>query len=186
MLAEAVRPFPASVEITALVVLFCAPVLVAVTSTVKVHEALAARVAPDTLTLPDPAAAVIVPPPQLPVKPLGVETVSPAGSVSVKPIPLRERAELGFDRLKVSDVLPFNGTLTAPNIFAMVGGNLVGGGGPPEPPPQATFQRRPVTMKRRSDTRRNATRDLRVISTSFYWSFSGTSSVCWLGWPACP
>jgi hypothetical protein len=31
--------------------------------------------------------AVIVPPPQLPVKPLGVETTKPAGNVSLKPIP---------------------------------------------------------------------------------------------------
>ena len=165
MLAEADAPFPPSVEVTALVVVFCTPVLVAVTFAVKLHEALSARVVPARLTLPDAATAVIVPPPQLPVKPLGVEMASPAGSVPVKPIPLRERAVLGFDRLKVSDVLPFNGTLAAPNTIAMVGGNLAGGGGglPDEPPPQATFQRRPTAMERRRNMLRDTIGSQRVI-----------------------
>jgi len=146
MLAEADAPFPPSVEVTALVVVFCTPVLVAVTFAVKLHEALSARVVPARLTLPDAATAVIVPPPQLPVKPLGVEM-------------------LGFDRLKVSDVLPFNGTLAAPNTIAMVGGNLAGGGGglPDEPPPQATFQRRPTAMERRRNMLRDTIGSQRVI-----------------------
>src|ERR1700691_722250 len=96
-LAEAVPPFPASVEVTALVVLVWVPEAVPVTFTAKVHEALAARVAPERLTLFDPAASVIVPPPQLPVKPFDAATTCPAGRVSVKPIPLRDRPVLGLD-----------------------------------------------------------------------------------------
>src|SRR5580658_2298174 len=122
--ADAVPPFPASVEVTALVTLFCAPALVPATFTANVQEVAAAKLAPDRLTLFEPAAAVIVPPPQLPVNPFGVDTVSPVGRVSVKPIPLREVAVLGFDRLKVSVVLPFNATLAAPNALAIVGGSF--------------------------------------------------------------
>ena len=73
-LAEAVPPLPASVEVTALVVFFCVPEVVPVTFTANVHAAPAARVAPERLTLFEPAAPVIVPPPQLPAKPLGVPT----------------------------------------------------------------------------------------------------------------
>jgi hypothetical protein len=113
-LAVAVVPLPASDEVTALVVLFCVPEAVPVTFNMKSHEALAARVALDRLTLFDPAAAVIVPPPQLPVKPLGVATTCPVGSVSVKPMLLREVVPLGFVKWKVSEVEPFSGTLVAP------------------------------------------------------------------------
>jgi hypothetical protein len=62
----------------------------------KLHEALAARVAPDRLTLLDPADAVIAPAPQVPDKPLGVATICPVGRVSVNPTPLREIAALGL------------------------------------------------------------------------------------------
>jgi hypothetical protein len=48
------------------------------------------------------------------MRPLGVATLCPAGSVSVNPIPLREAPLLGFVKVKVSDVAPFNGTLAAP------------------------------------------------------------------------
>jgi hypothetical protein len=140
ILAEAVLPLPPSVEVTALVVLFSVPVAMAETFTAKVHAALAARVAPVRVTLPDPAVAAIVPPPQLPERPLGVATTRPAGSVSVNPIPLRELAVLGLDRAKVSEVVPFNATLAAPKVFEIVGGWVTGGGGgepPEEPPPHA-------------------------------------------------
>jgi hypothetical protein len=71
------------------------PEAAAVTLIVNVHDALAARLAPDRLTLPDPTAAVIVPPPQFPIKPLGGATLCPDGSVSVKPIPLRANLNWG-------------------------------------------------------------------------------------------
>src|ERR1700694_259105 len=77
-LAEAVPPVPPSTEVTAPVVLCVVPAVVPLTFTLKVHEALPASVAPVKLMLPDPAVAVIVPPPQLPMSPFGVETTRPA------------------------------------------------------------------------------------------------------------
>ena len=143
-LADAVLPVPPSVEVTALVVLFREPAVVPVTLTTNWHEALAASVALDRPALLDPAVAVIVPPPQLPERPLGVDTVKPAGNVSVKPIPLSEEPVLGFDTLNVRVVVPFNATLAAPNDFEIVGGEMLGGGGgpPDEPPPHAAFPSR--------------------------------------------
>jgi len=145
MLAVAVLPFPPSVEATALVVLFCVPAAVPETFTANVHEAPAVRVAPVRLTLPEPAFAVIDPPLQLPERPFGVATTRPVGSVSVKPIPPSELLEFGLDRLKVSEVAPFNVTLAAPKDFEIVGGRMVGGGGelPEEPPPHPEAHARP-------------------------------------------
>ena len=145
MLAEAVLPLPPSFEVTAPVTLFCIPELIPETFTEKLHEALSASVAPERLTLADPAVAVIVPPPQLPVRPLGVDTVRPAGIASAKPTPLSDALVLGFDSVKVKVVVPFNGMLAAPNAFAMVGGEVWGGGGAPdEPPPQPEACARPT------------------------------------------
>jgi hypothetical protein len=87
--ADAVPPVPPCVEVTALVVLFCVPAVMPVTFTKNVQDALAASVAADRLTTLAPAVPVIVPPPQLPVNPLGVETTNPVGNVSVKPTPAR-------------------------------------------------------------------------------------------------
>jgi len=88
-LAEAVPPVPPSVEVTRLVVLFCGPAEIPATFTEKLQELLAASVAPVKPRELLPAVAVIVPPPQLPVSPFGVEIASPAGKVSVKPTPER-------------------------------------------------------------------------------------------------
>jgi hypothetical protein len=98
--AEAVFPLPASTEVTAEVVLFLVPVVVAVTSTEKVQLELAPRVAPLNDTEVDPAVAVIVPPPQLPLSPLGVNTSRPAGKLSVNPTPV---SELVFELVIVND-----------------------------------------------------------------------------------
>ena len=64
------------------------PAAVPVTLIENVHEVLAERVAPDKLITLVPAVAVIVPPPQEPVHPLGVEMIRPAGSVSLNAMPL--------------------------------------------------------------------------------------------------
>src|ERR1700682_360827 len=101
-LAEAVPPVPPSTEVTAPVVLVFVPNVLPVTFALKVHEALAPSVAPVKLTLPDPALAVIVPPPQLPVSPFGVETTRPAGSASVKPTPVNGATTLGLLIVEVS------------------------------------------------------------------------------------
>jgi len=53
-----------------------------------VQEDEAAMLAPERLITFVPAVAVIVPPPQLPVMPFGVETTRPEGSVSLKPTPV--------------------------------------------------------------------------------------------------
>lgn len=95
-LAEAVPPAPASVEVTLPVVLFFTPAVVPVTFTEKVQLLLLAMVAPESETTPLPAVEVMVPPPQLPVRPLGLATVRPAGKLSVKPIPLRLLVALLF------------------------------------------------------------------------------------------
>ena len=95
-LAEAVPPLPPFVEATAPVVLFCAPAAVPVTFTEKLHELLATSVAAERLITLEPCVAVIVPPPQVPVRPLGVETKSPAGRVSLNAIPVRLSVVLLF------------------------------------------------------------------------------------------
>jgi len=68
--------------------LFFVPAAVPVRFTENVHELLAARLDPDKLTTFAPCVAVIAPPPQLPVRPFGVETVKPEGNVSLKPTPV--------------------------------------------------------------------------------------------------
>ena len=87
-LAAAVPPLPPCIEVTAPVTLFCGPEPVAVTFTVNVQDDDDASVAPLRLTLPDPATAVIVPPPHVPERPFGVDTTRPPGNVSVKPTPV--------------------------------------------------------------------------------------------------
>jgi len=104
------------------VVLVCKPAVMPVTFTEKVQEALAARVPPERLMTPLPAVAVIVPAPQVPVRPFGVEITRPAGSVSLKATPLNATVVLGFVIVKLSEVEPFSGMLAAPNAFAIVGG----------------------------------------------------------------
>jgi hypothetical protein len=121
-LAEAVKPVPPSTEAMAPVTLFFAPVVVLVTFTAKVHEALAARDPAERLTTPEAAVAVIVPPPQVPESPLGVEITRPAGKVSVKATPERLCVALAFWMVKVNDVVPASGIVATPNTLEIVGG----------------------------------------------------------------
>ena len=90
--------------------------------TANVHEALLAKVAPERLTIFVACVAVIVPPPHEPVRPLGVEMIRPAGSVSVKPTPERLCAVLVFCSVKLSVVEPFKGMVATPKDLAIVGG----------------------------------------------------------------
>src|SRR5262249_60380773 len=78
--ALAVLPVPPLVEVTAEVVLVLKPGVVLVTLIENVQDVAAARVAPERLTLPPPAVAVMVPPPHEPVRPLGLATTTPEGS----------------------------------------------------------------------------------------------------------
>ena len=107
-----------------------------VTVTEKLHEALAFREEPERLMLVEPAEAVIVPPPQDPDKPFGVVTTNPAGNESVKPMPVSMLPEFGFARVKLREVLLFNGIVAAPNALEIVGGEGFETPLPPLPPPQ--------------------------------------------------
>src|SRR6478609_6226059 len=122
MLAEAVPPVPPSVEVTLPVVLFCVPAAMPVTFTENVQELLAAIVPPLRLITFVPCVAVIVPAPQEPVRPFGVEITRPAGSVSLKPTPVSDVLVLLFWMVKVKLVEPFSGMLAAPNALIMTGG----------------------------------------------------------------
>src|SRR6476661_4650643 len=82
-----VAPAPLSFDEIGPVVLFCTPACTPVTFRLMVHEVFAASDPPVRLIEPDPAAAVAVPP-QLLVRPFGVATTKPAGSVSLKAIPV--------------------------------------------------------------------------------------------------
>ena len=95
-LADAVPPGPLSVAVTWLVVLFFTPAVVPVTLIENWHWAFCGMVAPAKETEPLPATAVIVPIPQLPARPFGVDTTRPAGRLSVKPIPVRLAVALLF------------------------------------------------------------------------------------------
>jgi hypothetical protein len=91
--------------------------------TENVQLLLAAMVAPLKLTVPDPATAVMVPPPQLPVRPLGVATTRPAGRVSEKATPASETVlAAGLVMVKLSVVVPFKAMAVAPNDLAITGG----------------------------------------------------------------
>jgi hypothetical protein len=119
--AEAVPPVPPSVEVTFPVVLFCVPAAMPVTLTENVQLELAARVAPLRLIVFVFCVAVIVPPPQEPVRPFGVEITRPAGSVSLKLTPVNAAVVLGFVTVKLKLVEPFSGMLAAPNALVRVG-----------------------------------------------------------------
>lgn len=121
IVADAANPFPPSVEVIGLVVLFFTPSLRAVTFKLKVQEALATSVASNRLALLDPAVAVMAPLPHDPLKLLGLATTSPAGRLSVKPMPLNGSLPFGFVMVKLSVVFPFGSTVAAPNVLVSVG-----------------------------------------------------------------
>ena len=95
------------------------------TFTENVHELFAGSVAPDRLIALLPCTAAIVPPSvaQLPpTNPLGVETTSPAGSVSLNATPVSGIVlALGFVRVKVKLVVPLSGIVAAPNALLIEG-----------------------------------------------------------------
>src|SRR5262249_20413016 len=92
--------------------------------TLNVHEALAASVAPARLTVPLPAVAVIVPPPHVPVSPLGVATTNPAGKVSVNATPFNAVALFGLVMVNDNVVLPFTAIDVGLNDLAIDGGPI--------------------------------------------------------------
>jgi hypothetical protein len=117
-----VFPVPPSVEVTVTLLLFT-PAVVPVTFTLKVHCVLVARLAPLRAMEPAPETAVIVPPPQEPVSPLGLATVRPAGRVSVNPTPPKVMLPGGLAIVNVSEVDPPTGMVAAPKPLVMLGGD---------------------------------------------------------------
>jgi hypothetical protein len=95
-----------------------------VTLTEKLQEELEARVAALREIVFVPGVAVMVPPPQEPVRTLGVERSKPAGNVSVKAMLVRVVEGLGFEAVKLSEVAPLSGMLAVPKEFASVGGAI--------------------------------------------------------------
>jgi hypothetical protein len=65
---------------------------------------------------------VTVPVPHAPLRPLGVDTVSPAGNASLNATPASTSEALEFVMVKVRDVELPNPIETAPNAFAILGG----------------------------------------------------------------
>ena len=121
MLAVAVNPVPPSVEVMALVVLVILPGAEPVTFTVIVHVPLIAKFPPASEIAAVPGRAVTTPP-QVLMRPLGLDTNRPAGSGSRKVTPLSAVVALGLAMLNVSVVTPLSGSTATPNALLMVGG----------------------------------------------------------------
>jgi hypothetical protein len=95
-----------------------------VTFTVNVQLLLAATLAAESETLPDPATAVTTPP-QVLANPFGVATTIPAGRASVNATPVRPTVFApGFVIVNVNEVDALNPMLAAPNTFAIEGGAI--------------------------------------------------------------
>lgn len=105
--------------------------------TLIAHELLVATVAPDKLTLPEPAAAVVVPP-QVLVNPFGVEITIPAGNVSVNATPVSATPfAAGLVIVKLNVETPPGVIPAGVNAFAIDGGAttvILAEAVPPVPP----------------------------------------------------
>src|SRR5262249_22860904 len=113
--ALAVLLFPPSVELTC-TELILSPAVVPCTFTETAHEALAATVPPDRLTVLAPPVAVAVPPQVL--FRFGVEaTTRPEGRLSVNDSPLSVTLLFGLVMLMVSRVVPFSGIFVGANVL---------------------------------------------------------------------
>src|SRR5262245_50998293 len=121
--AVALLPVPPFVEVTAEVVLFLLPAVVPVTLIENVQDPAAARVAPERVTLPLPAVAVMVPPPHEPVRPLGVATERPAGNVSLNATPVSAVEVLELLIVKVSTDVPPTEIDAGAKLLAIEGGD---------------------------------------------------------------
>jgi hypothetical protein len=84
------------------------------------QEPFAASAPPERLMTPVPAVAVIDPV-HVVLKPLGVDTINPAGRVSLNEIPVAANA-FGLVTVKPTFVVPFSGIVAEPNVFVIVGG----------------------------------------------------------------
>jgi len=120
--AVEVFPVPPLVEVTVALLVTVPLALVPTTLTEKVHEVEGARLAPARLTVEEPAVAVIVPPPHVPLRPLGEATATPAGRLLVNPIPVTVVLALGLLILKVRLVTPVTAMVPVPKDSLIDGG----------------------------------------------------------------
>ncbi|SRR5579884_550149 len=122
--SDAVAEFPAPPlsEVTGPVASSFVPAAAAFTETLIVQDDPAAMLPPLRTTLAVPGAPFRVPP-QVPVNPLGESISKPAGRLLLNPTLLRfTAAALGFERVKLSVVLPPNEMLGAPKAADIDGG----------------------------------------------------------------
>src|SRR5882672_5044983 len=121
--AEAVFPVPSLVALTGPVVLVYVPVTALVTFTLTTQKPPTGMVPPVRLMLPEPAAAVNVPPPQFPVAPFGVATTTLAGRGSLKATPVAGTGLIaGFVIVKLSAETPVGAMSAGLNALPMEGG----------------------------------------------------------------
>jgi hypothetical protein len=132
MLAFEVFPAPPSVDVIC-TLLFFTPGADPVTFSDTVQPELAARVAAFRLTEPVPAVAVAEPVHVL-LRLLGEATTKPAGRLSVNSIPVSASPVFGFAIVKVSELVPFSGTVKAPKDLLIVGGLATASVAEAEPP----------------------------------------------------
>jgi hypothetical protein len=114
-------PVPPLVELTPLVTMFFAPSQVGVTLNWTVHALLAATLPPESVTEPEPAAAVTVPP-QVLLSPFGVAITRPAGKAAVNARPLSAVPALAFVMVKDNVVVAFTVSEAAPKAWLIAGG----------------------------------------------------------------
>jgi hypothetical protein len=103
--AVAAAPAGASLDATVEVVLTLVPAVVPSTFSDTVQDPLAATEPPESVKLPLPATAVLVPP-QVELKAFGVATTTPDGNVSVNATPVRPNPALGLLMVKESADVP--------------------------------------------------------------------------------
>src|SRR5438105_1776085 len=112
-MAVAAAPGIASTDVTVDVTFAYTLVNFETTFALNVQVAPGSSVAPVRPMLPPPANAVIVPPPQDPLSPLGVATARPAGRGSAKEMPVKVTMAFGFKIVKIALTGWFTGTATA-------------------------------------------------------------------------
>jgi hypothetical protein len=123
--ALAVEPVPPFVELTLPVVLFAVPGVLLVMLSTAVHVTPGLMVAPLKVIVDAPATGAKVALGQFVVALGGDATVMPAGSVSLKLMPLSgTEFAAGFPSVNVSVVVPPAFIDAAPNAFAIVGAPL--------------------------------------------------------------
>jgi hypothetical protein len=121
--AEAVPPLPPFVEVTLPVVLTLAPVVVALTLTVKVQAVLTGMVAPLMETLVAPATGAKVPVEQLFVAAGVASTTISAGKGSVTPTPVKATVlAAGFVIVMVKVETPLTTMVVGEKLLEIVGG----------------------------------------------------------------